>query len=187
MVDTFDGMARRVREFKEDLDDELDDATESGIDTLQSELRLNLQAQDSVARGVLNYQIDDDRGATTPYIAAKHRILMPDWAKFLEHGTGPRGGMDSGPTTRYFKKPDPGPPLTPILSWVIAKNISPYGGPEDPDYEDQVELAEDIQDSIGREGTYPHPFIRPAWYGPRGYRQIIKRNELALKRTLRRI
>jgi len=180
MVDTFDGMARRVQKFKEDLDNELDDATESGIDTLQSELRLNLQAQDSVARRVLLNDIIDERAPGVGTVT-RRQLSLPGWAKFLEHGTGPRGQNDTPPNRQSFKAPDPGPPLDPILTWIIAKNITPRK------YPTKESLAEAIQNTIGAKGTYPHAFIRPAWYGPRGYRQIIHRNELALKRTLRRI
>jgi len=183
MVDTFSGMADRVRDFKGDLEDELDEATEDGMDTLQTELRRNLRAQDSVARRILIADIQDGRAPGVGTVT-RRQVHLPDWAKFLEHGTGTRGQRDTPPNRQSFKGPDPGPPLDPILTWVIAKQLTPD---EDSEADTAEELAENIVNVIAAEGTYPHAFIRPAWYGPLGKHNIIRQNELALKRRLRRI
>jgi hypothetical protein len=45
--------------------------------------------------------------------------------------------------------------LLSILAWIKTKPII-HGG-------DDEELAGDIAATIAREGTYQHPFIRPAW------------------------
>jgi hypothetical protein len=182
MPTTFSKMAERVADAAEDMRDAHEDATEDGIDDLQNSVRRNLIGEDSVARAQL---LRDIRTAKTtidhPRAFGSHAVHLPDWAKYVEHGTGTRGAGDTLRGSIPYPAPSGLPPYDAILTWVIAKNVQPTA------YDSQYALAEAIQRTIGEQGTYPHPFIRPAWRGPRGKRNIIARNRAALRDVKRDI
>jgi len=93
--------------------------------------------------------------------------LMAPHAKIAEMGSGNRGNeifqgsVDAGRKSQYRGDHDYDAPsmsrelLLSILAWVKTKPV--YGDESDK------ELAGDIAATIAREGTYQHPFIRPAW------------------------
>ncbi|WP_206750519.1 hypothetical protein, partial [Halorubrum sp. SP9] len=79
-----------------------------------------------------------------------------------------------------YPEPSGLPPFDPILTWVIAKNIT------SPKYDSTYALASAIQRTIGEQGTFAHPFIRPAWRNARGKRNIVRLNRQAMRRAVRR-
>jgi len=181
MVTSFSKMADRVEELADDMADNFDDATDESTKALQNSVRRHLTSNDSVARGQLLRDIRRTNLAVTGNIATGYAVHLPEWAKYLEYGTGQRGQEDSARGSIPFPSPDPLPPFDPILQWVLAKNLTPT------EYSGKYALAEAIQRTIGEEGTFPHPFIRPAWRGPRGKRGIIAANKDALSQSVRDI
>jgi len=173
-------MARRVSKLRDNLEDEHERATKESMGDLRSQVRINLQRNDSDARGVLYQDIDDGDATSYPQMVARS-VTLPWFAIYLEHGTGQLGGTDTVQGHKQFKAPDPGPPIEPIRTWVTAKQIqSSY-------YDDPDDLARAIQSQIAAIGTFPHPFYRPAWHGPRGYQNVIDANKRAMRRALRRM
>lgn len=180
MTSDFSDMASRVSDFRDDLEDEHEDATEESMGKLQNVIRENLISNDSIARSTLLRDIDEVLDTQQPQMVAR-AVTMPDWAKFLEHGTGPRAQRDTLPDHDQYKAPSPGPPIERILTWIVAKNITPT------EYDTVYGLAEAIVEVIGEQGTFPSPFYRPAWHGTQGYQNVIQANKHAQKRALRRL
>jgi len=167
----FADAARKVKRFRKRLDDEHEKATDEGMDKVQSELRRALELNDSVARGVLLTDIKRHPQHTTE--AANEVISMPEWAKYLERGTGSRG---DGP----YPAPS-NPPYPQILEWFESPR-----GPEPREYDTNEAAAEAVSQSIAAKGTKPHPFIGPVWDSKFGKDYIIHRNRAALTRAKHR-
>jgi len=181
MTRSFNEASKDIVDLRDDLIDRHDDATEDAIDTLQTSVRRNLVEEDSVARSVLLRDILTGRAIPPdPQAFTSRAVHLPDWAKYVEHGTGERGATDSLRGSIPYPEPSGLPPFDPILTWVIAKNIV------SPEYDSQYALAAAIQETIGERGTFAHPFIRPAWRGPRGRQNIIQQNRRAMRRAVRR-
>ena len=180
MALSFGDGAKKVLELRDELAENHDDATKDGIDTLQRSVRRHLLRQDSVARTTLLRDIKTGRSLSTDSKTITARAVhLPDWAKYLEHGTGERGQTDTLRGSIPYPEPSGLPPIDPILTWVVAKNLT------SPNYDSQYALAAAIQRTIGEKGTFPHPFIRPAWRGARGKKNIVRLNRLAMGRAVR--
>jgi len=182
MVDSYGGMAERVRDFADDLEDAFADATESALDDLRNYVRMRLIRNQSVARTVLLRDVDE--GPVIPASAnviVSRAVHLPEFAKYLEYGTGDRGRTDDLRGSITYDGPSGLPPYDPILQWVLAKNL------QSDEYGSQYALAEAIRRTIGEEGTFPHPFVRPAWRGPNGKVGIVTENRRALRQTVRRV
>lgn len=173
-------MASRVSDFRDDLEDEHERATEESMGRLQNQVRTNLIRNDSIARTALLRDIDESLAPEYSEMVAR-AVTMPDWAKYLEMGTGPRAQRDTLPDHDQYKSPSHGPPLERILTWIVAKNITPT------EYDTVYELASAIQEVIGEQGTFPSPFYRPAWHGTHGYQNVTQANKRAQRRALRRL
>jgi len=174
-------MADRIKDLADDMDDNFESATDDATNALQNSIRRHLTTNDSVARGQLLRDIRRTNLAATGNLATSYVVHLPEWAKYLEHGTGERGQTDGTRGSIPYPSPDPLPPFDPIWTWVVAKNIT------STEYESTIALAGAIQETIGQEGTYPRPFIRPAWRGPRGKRAIIAANKDALSTSVRNV
>jgi len=166
----FADAAQKVKRLRHNLEEGHERATRDGMDTVQNELARALKFNRSVARPLLITDITQHARTTTE--TTEHVVSMPEWAKYLERGTGPRG---DGP----YPAPD-NPPYDAILTWAKAKPIIPR---EYPTVED---AAAAIAQSITEHGTHPHPFITPVWNGARGTEQIIAKNRNVLSTALRR-
>lgn len=166
----FADAARKVKRLRKNLEDGHERATKDGMDTVQDELARALKFNGSVARPLLIGDITQHARATTE--AAEEVVSMPEWAKYLNDGTGPRG---DGP----YPAPD-NAPYGAILTWAKAKPITPR---EYPTVED---AAAAIARSISEKGTHPHPFIEPVWNSTYGTDQIIAKNRQAMSEALRR-
>lgn len=164
-------MAKRVKRFRKDLENEHKRATRESMATLRAQIRANLLANESVARGVLLSDIRNDKKAVGPKEAAKRAISMPEWAKYTEEGSGEKG-------TGRFPAPS-NPPYAAIREW--AQFV--------PEIESPVAVAQAIagQSDTSPSGTAPHPFYGPAWDGPFGYQQVIEENRRAMHRAVNRI
>lgn len=181
MTISFSKGAEKVADLADELEDEHEDATKDSIQTLHNSVRRHLTTNDSVARTELLRDIKYSPSVSEhPRTFTSHAVHLPDWSKYLEHGTGSRGATDSHRGSIPFPSPQGLPPFQPILTWVIAKNL------QSTEYNTRYGLAAAIQETIGDEGTFPHPFIRPAWRGPRGKRNIISKNLAAMKHAVRR-
>lgn len=181
MTRSFGDAAKDVLELRDDLADKHDEATEEGINTLQRSVRRHLIRQDSVARTTLLRDILTGRTVSTDSRTITSRAVhLPDWAKYVEYGTGERGATDSVRGSIPYPEPSGLPPFDPILTWVIAKNLT------SPKYDSQYALASAIQRTIGDQGTFAHPFLRPAWRNARGKRNIVRLNKRAMSRAVRR-
>lgn len=179
MSSDFGEMADRVSDFSDELARQHERETEDAMEEMQSLVQAELRRGDSVARGVL---VGDVREGTYGGSAVVSRhVHVPEWAKFTEHGTGARGKQDTLPSGESYEAPSPLPPLDPILTWAIEKNVSPR------EYDTVYGMVGAIQESIGEVGTKPHPFLRPVWYGTHGYRAVIRANRQAQRTALRRL
>lgn len=171
--------ADKVAKLRDELADQHDKATESSMEDMERAVQAQIRRNDSVARRVLVNDTDTD-AKPSPLLVA-YSVNVPLWAQYLEHGTGQRARRDTQPDHRQFDAPDPLPPLDPILAWVVKKNLT------SDTYDTKTALAEAIARTIGEEGTFPHPFLRPVWFsGRRGYRRVIRANKRGMARALRR-
>jgi hypothetical protein len=176
----FSDAAKRVSRLRDNLEDGHERATKESMGTMQTGVQSAIRGNDSVARGVLVNDVSEGELPSATAMVAR-AVGVPEWGKFLEHGTGSRGGRTQYPDDDTYSAPSPLPPLDPILTWVVAKNLTP------DEYDSQYALAEAIARTIGEEGTFPHPFLRPTWYSPSlGYRNVIDENVRAMRRALRR-
>lgn len=179
MTSDFEQMAKQVNNLRDNLEDEHERATEDAMSDMRGMVQGEIRKQDSVARGVL---VSDVRAtATTNYETfVEQSVHVPEWAKYLEHGTGQRGQRDVLPDGETYAAPDPVPPIEHIITWIVEKGITPT------EYDTVYGLASAIQDTIGMVGTFAHPFLRTTWWGPFGYQHVIDANVNAMSRALRR-
>jgi len=171
----FSEMAKRLRDLTDDLRDEHKEATRDATRSMRTQTRVQLVRNDSVARGVngLLGDIRERRGDSDPAVLTARTVDMPEWAKYLDRGTGARGASQ-------FKAPS-NPPYQAIRKWAHAKPIVP------DEYDTIDEAAGAIANTIAEVGTFGHPFISETWNGPRGYRHVVDKNHQAMKRALRRL
>lgn len=175
----FSDAAEKVADLRRNLREEHQNATEESMDEMGNRITQEVRFNDSVARENLVNDIHSGRASGQDTFVAQ-RVHAPDWAKFVEYGTGQRAREDTLPEHKSYRAPNPLPPYQPILTWVIEKGIIPNT------MDSQYELAKAIQIQIGNLGTYPHPFMRSVWYGPKGFRAVTNANEQAIERALRR-
>jgi len=180
MTTDFGEMASRVSDMRDELADQHERQTTDAMGTIRREVQATIRANESLARRVLVTDIKEDAYAGGDAFVSRH-VHVPEWGKYLEHGTGQRGRRDTQPDHDQYKAPSPRPPLDPILAWVIAKNLT------SDEYDSRTALAEAIARTIGEQGTFPHPFLRPVWYGTRGYRGVVRANRRAQRIALRRL
>lgn len=179
MPSDFGKISQKVSRFRDNLEDEHNRATEESMEELRVEVRNTISSNNSVARGTLIRDVRENETPQRPQMVARS-VNVPRWSRYVEHGTGIRARRDTLPDHEQYKAPDPMPPIEPIETWVIAKNIT------SDEYSDPLSLAKAVQRDIGEMGTAPHPFMRPAWYGSRGYRNVIDANKRAFRRAWRR-
>jgi len=161
--------ARKVRDLKDNLESEHDSATEDGLDRVNEELEAALELNDSVARPFLITDIDS--GLYPGDEMVSRSVDMPEWAKFLEHGTGIYS--DEG-----YPAPSQ-PPYAAIREWFTAKELEPLTG-------DVGASSALIAEQISEEGSEAHTFIDPVWTGPFGRDYIVHKNAQAQRKALRR-
>jgi len=166
----YSDMATKVRRFRENLEDEHDSATKDGLDRVNEELEAALELNDSVARPFLITDINSGMYPGDEMVSRS--VDMPEWAKFLEHGTGIYS--DEG-----YPAPSE-PPYGHIIEWFEA----PYG-PE-PLTGDNWASAKLVAEQISEEGSEAHKFIDPVWTGPFGRDYIVHKNAQAQRKALRR-
>lgn len=162
-------MADRVRNFKDNLKDEHDRATKQSMSDMKNAVRSELISNDSVARSVLIRDIRRSK-RELDWAFTAHSVHVPEWAKYLEHGTGQLSDGTAGDDSSY-KAPSPVADIDAIETWVVEKNITPRY------YSSQSELAGAIAQTIGEIGNFPHPFLRPVWFNnSTGYQTVVDAN-----------
>lgn len=165
MADTFGELAKDVQRFQRSLEDKHQDKTESALDDVRKTLQVALKMNNSVARRWLINDINRGKNPrSTTFV--NERVHLPEWAKYLEHGTGIYS--DEG-----YKAPSV-PPYRPIEIWAKHKATV--------DESDAYAIAQ----KIAAVGNKPHPFIDPVWRGPLGRQHIINENKDAQREALRR-
>lgn len=167
----YSDFAKKVRRFRDNLEDEHESATEDAMQTIGSELEAALRFNDSVARRDLVNDILNADKPTDPKMVSK-RVHMPDWAKYLEHGTGIHS--DEG-----YPAPS-NPPFDAIMTWFTAKNLTPR------EYDTVHGAVGAIAEDISETGNEAHPFIDPVWNGPYGKDHVVDENRRAIRRAKRR-
>lgn len=178
MASDFGDMAHRVADLRDHLEDEHESATSDGMRDLRREVENTLRQNDSVARQVLVSGVSHSRTPERAQMVAQS-VDVPNWGKYVEHGTGPRGGSTRFADDDTYTAPTSRPPIEPIYTWVVAKQLT------SSTYESPRDLAVAIQRIIGEIGTFAHPFLRPSWHSSRGYRNVIAANKQAIRRALR--
>jgi hypothetical protein len=170
-------------DLADELHDRLPDAVESGMGETHDEAVREVRRNDSDVGG--------SNPPRVPLVTALHvaekptdamatvALQAPERYANLEFGTGIyHTGAPNGP----YATPDPHPPFEHILAWVVEKGITP--DPSGP-YDTQIGLAEAITFAIGDLGNKPHPFMRPAWRSPNGWRAIVDEASDAMSRAVR--
>lgn len=170
MSNDFLDAAESVADLRDNLEDEITSAVIDGMNEVTDITKRNLRRNDSIARGNLRRGIlphHKAEAATTHIVES--RLTFPDWAKYLEYGTGRHG---------RFPAPSGPVPYDNILTWVVEKNVQPR------QYDSQYELAEALSVSIGEQGNRAHSFVRPAWF--RGVPLITTKARRAMRQATRR-
>jgi hypothetical protein len=178
MASDYGRMASRVSDLRDNLEDKHERATESANERMQNEVRNELVSERSVARTTLLRDIRESESAGSQMVSRS--VHVPEWGKYLEHGTGARAREDTLPDHESYPAPSAAPYYD-ILEWMKAKPVPPQ------EYDNVEDAAAAAAKTIMDEGTFPHPFLRPAWYGTYGYRKIIEANKNAISRALRRM
>ena len=179
----FSDMADRISKFRKSWKEGVSETTVQAVERMEREVAIQLRTMNnSVARGNLLRSIASERQPTTGDVLVAVSVTAPSWGKYVEYGTGLRGRRDTQPNHEQYKSASPKPPIDPILTWVLAKNIVPR------EYDSQESLAYAIQETLGELGQIPRPFMRPVWFSQRhGYKSVVTDNHLELKKQLRRL
>jgi len=173
-------VADKLRDYKHNLKDEHDRKTRESMQSMRNAVSQKLIQNDSVARNVLIRDIRRSKRELSGSFTA-HSVHAPDWAKYLEYGTGSRARTDTEPNHEQYPSPDGWADIGAIETWIVAKNITPQY------YDTQSDLARAIARTIGEIGTFPHPFMRPVWFNnSTGYQTVIDANMEAFTTAWRR-
>jgi len=178
----FSDFADRLRSFRKSWKEGTKEVTQDAVRRMHQHVTQQLNDNDSVATATLINEIayEEDPSVGDALIVAS--VEAPNWAKYVEYGTGPRGREDRVRNHEQYPKPSSPPPLANIEQWVFAKNIQPT------EYDSQYELARAIQQTIAEKGQYPHPFMRPIWFDRNvGYESVVTDAHTELKEQLRRL
>lgn len=178
-----------IEDVKDDLHDNIENAGRASMGRVLFDALGYIQ-KDAEWRGLLRKSMSlsvDDRGEELVFNVHTDADTAP-YAPFVEFGTGSHTNQLSGasastypaewpdtgsavPIGFPYSAPEMGPGLVAsIIEWVETKPIL-------PEKEDmtQQELGAVIAAQIANEGTYAHPFIRPAWFD----------NELIVKQSMK--
>jgi hypothetical protein len=170
-------MARRVGNFRDELEHQHERATREAMEAMQAEVEHIVRRNDSVAREILVSDVQESSMPTAKLL--RRSVHVPEWGKYLEHGTGQRAGTQWSGDESYTS-PD-NPPFAAIREWAHAKPIVPR------QYDSIDAASAAIAQSIAEEGTFAHPYLRPGWYGPKGYQHVIDENVKGMRKALRRL
>ncbi len=172
----FGDMADRISDFRKSWKEGTSETTVDAVRTMQSAVEVELSLNNSVARPELINSIDLETNPSPSDALITASVTTPEFAKYVEYGTGSRGRIRKEPNKEYYPAPDPMPPIEPIKTWAKAKSSV-----------DESD-AYAIQKTIGEQGQYPHPFMRPVWFDDRkGYENVVNENHKELKKQLRRL
>lgn len=165
-----------IEDVKDDLHDNMENAGRSSMGRVLFDA-LGYIKKDADWRGLLaksmSLSVDDD-GTELTFNVHTDAEIAP-YAPFVEFGTGrktdrpspwsvyPVGWPDTGsavPVDYPYPSPEMGPGLVAnIIEWVETKPVIPQN-----DDMTERQLGAVIAAQIANEGTYAHPFMRPAWF-----------------------
>jgi len=178
----FGDFSKRIKKFRTNLKDGISETTKEAIERMEREVEYELRNSNSIARRTLLRSISHDHNPSRGDLLLLSSVEAPDWAKYVEYGSGQRGRNDPQRNHRQYPAPSPGPPRENILKWIQLKNITPEK------YNSQEALAGAISDVIGQKGQFAHPFMRPVWFdNKRGWENVVNENHQTLKKELRRL
>jgi hypothetical protein len=172
------GLRRKVSQMERNLGDNVESAVRDQATSVAADAQRNVATHNTVWSGDLYNSIGVTRGV---YRGNGTRYVIEadePYAAFIEYGTGMRGDS-SAPPKFQFDSPndsDYGFVFANIWSWVQSKPV--FFGPRTPN------TAAQITETIIEQGTFAHPFMRPAWFT--GKPMLVQRAGYAAKRTVRR-
>ena len=197
---SFDHNAESVIGDIEDIKFELQGNIRKRIQKAMSLLKYNTQQNilnDAQTTGMLFSTVESDVSSSPTKVSGEVSVggeQRPS-AAVTEYGSGYLSGQSFRTSKRFVpvsndRNPPPqypfeSPTVTPenidgfayyIEEWMKAKGLTPKKG-------SYTESAYAIARTIGRAGTYAHPFLRPAWYKNK-YR-IRKQIKRAVKNSFR--
>lgn len=177
MPSNIDDVIADVEQAKDDLHDNIERAGRSSMGSVLFSAMGYVEA-DASWRGNLRKSLSlsvDDRGSELSFSVHTDPAIAP-YAPFVEFGTGthtnqitPRAPSvypvewpDEGsavPVGFPYDSPAMGPNLVQsIIDWVKTKPITPEADMS------ERQLGFVLAAQIVEEGTYAHPFLRPAWF-----------------------
>jgi len=149
-------LRKKVTRIKNNLEDEVDDGIREQSEVTARQAKKNVVEGNQVWTTNLYRSIGVERSATSDGFAYEVVADVP-YAAMVEYGTGQRGDSDA-PLKFQFDSPDEndfGDVFGNIFEWVKTKPA--FFGPRTAD------VAAKITWTIIEEGTYAHPFFRPAY------------------------
>lgn len=151
-------LAADYREFKDDLEDNLSDASRVGLEETERTSKGIIRANDAQASGDLldsHRIVPNEHGGHTLKVGGREAPHAP----LVEMGTGSEYKQYTGETTfGPYDAPSLGPNLIQnIEEWVDRKGIQANHVP-------QSDLGYVIALSIAESGTSRQPFLGPAWF-----------------------
>lgn len=170
-------LKRQVGNLRRTLEDEVADGVEVGAEQVEDEAKRNIVEHNTVWRGNLYRSMDVRRRPTT--LGTQIRVVADaDYAKYVEWGTGFRRDPRAKPPF-VFSSPSEAEwdeVFGGIFRWVKNKPLF--------ERERTAETAARITNTIVTKGTYPHPFMRPAWFV--GKPVVVANAKRGVKRAVRR-
>jgi len=166
---------RSIRKLKRDLDREVNDAVERGLDGTERGAKRRLVEKDAVATTeVFNSFVQNITHEVVDSTATQRHTLknVSPHASFLEFGTGTNfaeGAMwgFNVPTNPYAAPSFSSRLIGAIATWIRVKPGFRGARNMRPDEEDAVWIAWSIAYPTRKDpetGTPPQPFMRPAWF-----------------------
>lgn len=168
-------LRRKVEHVRDNLGDNVTDAAEDGASETANEMKRLVVARDNVWRTNL-YRSIDARSVPSTHHSTIQVVADVPYAAYVEFGTGKRQAA-STPLRFRFNSPSLTPSLVrDITDWVFTKPGF-YGARTEA-------TAWAIATTIAKEGTFAHPYMRPAWFKTKPL--LLGNVRKAARNTLRR-
>lgn len=182
-------LADKVSDLRDDIESKASDGLDDGMEEASSEVRRQIDENDSIASGRLLSESKSGAGPhDSPTTIASRRIAVPWWYRYVEYGTGAVGGSTPWPDDEQYPSPSPIANVEHIQRYIDMKGIEGrfYDAARRANG-DPGPLAWAMARTIAAIGNRPHPFMRPAWYGStRGRDGVISSVESRVNTAIRR-
>lgn len=150
----FNSLERKLKRMDRKIERNTEKAVDKGAALTATEAIRFLALQNAFWRGNLAESIhfkNVDLGSVSRTVIE----AAAPYAAYVEYGIGPRGS--ALPSGKRYGTPSMHPNFVKnIREWVMTKPL--FLGPRT----DAVAWA--IAETISEKGTYPHPYMRPAWF-----------------------